>query len=179
MKDSPRESVQLLIMFIDLSAFSAVSQRVDDGQICELLDTFYERVARIMATAGGRVVKFIGDAALVVFPEPAIDTGVRALLELKEDVDRAMSARGWECRLSARAHFGTAIAGEFGPDDDRRYDVVGRAVNATAMIRSSGAITLSGEAFHRLSSELRPSFKEHATAPTYVTLGQHTTTTTV
>jgi class 3 adenylate cyclase len=117
-------------------------------------------------------VKFIGDAALVVFPAHAVDLGVRALLELRDDVDRAMTERGWECRLSAKAHFGTAIAGDFGPGDSKRFDVVGRAVNTAAKLRSNG-ITLSAEAFHQLSSELQPSFKEQPAPATYVALEKH------
>jgi adenylate cyclase len=172
MATTPRESTSLLIAFIDLSRFTVQSQRVEDAEIADVLDSFYERVARAVTSAGGRTVKFIGDAAFVVFPEQAVDVGVRALLELRDDVDRSMAERGWECRFSAKAHFGTAIAGDFGPENDRRFDVVGRAVNTAAMLRSTG-ITLSAEAFHQLSSELRPSFKEQPAPVTYVALEKH------
>src|SRR5688572_178858 len=49
--------------------------------------------------------------------------GVEALLALKDSVDDLMLRRGWECRLIAKVHFGTVIAGPFGAAGDKRPDV--------------------------------------------------------
>lgn len=157
---------KLLIAFLDFTEFKVQSLRVKDIEIAETLDAVYALVARDVEAAGGNVVKFIGDAALVVFPEKAVDAGVRALLELKPSLDRFMSDRNWDCRLHVRIHFGEVIAGQFGPEGDKRFDVVGRNVNAAAMLKPNG-ITLSADAFRKLSPALRKRFKEHATAPTY------------
>jgi class 3 adenylate cyclase len=151
---SSREPASLLIVFLDLTRFSFQSKQLGDAEVADTVDAFYQLVASAVATAGGKTVKFIGDAALVVFPEGAADTGVRMVLDLKPTVDRFMFERGWECRLEAKIHFGQVIAGEFGPAGDRRFDVIGRNVNATAMLPSNG-ITLSAHAFGKLSSELR------------------------
>ncbi|HEY8175015.1 MAG TPA: adenylate/guanylate cyclase domain-containing protein [Gemmatimonadaceae bacterium] len=158
---------KLLIAFLDFTEFKVQSLRVKDIEIAETLDAVYALVARAVDAAGGNVVKFIGDAALVVFPEKAVDAGVRALLELKPSLDRFMSDRNWDCRLHVRVHFGEVIAGQFGPEGDKRFDVIGRNVNAAAMLKPNG-ITLSAEAFRKLSPKLRKSFKEHAPEVTYV-----------
>ena len=164
---STRTPTPLLIVFLDLTRFAAMSLRVEDSEIAETLDAFYHRVSSAIQSAGGTVVKFIGDAALVVFPEQAIDSGVRMLLELKPSVDRFMAERDWECRLNAKVHFGEAIAGQFGPD--KRFDVLGRAVNTAAVLKSVG-VTLSAEAFRKLSPELRQRFKKHTPPITYIRL---------
>jgi adenylate cyclase len=163
----PRE---LLIAFLDFTEFKEQSMRVEDSEIAETLDAFYALVARDVGAAGGNVVKFIGDAALVVFPASAVDAGVRALLELKPSLDRFMLDRNWDCRLEVRIHFGEVIAGQFGPEGDKRFDVIGRNVNAAAMLKPNG-ITVSADAFHKLSPGLQKHFKAHTTAPTYIPLG--------
>jgi adenylate cyclase len=162
-----RASTPLLIIFLDLTRFAAQSLRVDDAELAETVDVYYQHVARAIHASGGTTVKFIGDATLAVFPEHAVDSAIRMLLELKSSVDRLMTDKGWECRLLAKVHFGDVIAGQFGPDGSERFDVIGRAVNTTATLQSSG-IALSVEAFRKLSSELRKEFKKHTPPITYI-----------
>ena len=98
-----------------------------------------------------------------------IDAAVRMLLELKPSVDRFMADRQWECRLTAKVHFGEAIAGLFGAKGSKTFDVLGRAVNTAAVLESEG-ITLSADAFRTLSPELRQRFKKHTPPVTYIRL---------
>jgi class 3 adenylate cyclase len=135
---------------------------VEDAEIARTLGAHYERVGDSIAAAGGRVIKFIGDATLLVFSEKLADAGVRAILNLIEFEDDLMEKKGWDCRLQAKAHFGSVIAGEFGSDDDRRYDILGKAVNATARLKHVGAVTLSASAYRKLSPELQGKFTQQA-----------------
>jgi adenylate cyclase len=157
----------MLIVFIDLSRFAGQSQHVADLEIAETIDAYYQRVAGAVQSAGGTVVKFIGDATLAVFPEKAVNAAVHMLLELKPTVDDWMTDKNWECRFTAKAHFGEVIAGQFGPEGSKRFDVIGRAVNATASLQSVG-ITLSVEVFRKLSPELQKNFKQDTGTVTYV-----------
>lgn len=162
-----RVSTPLLLVFIDLTRFAAQALRADDADVAEILDAYYERVGNAVRQAGGTVIKFIGDATLAVFPESSINSAVGMLLELKEDVDRAMAAQNWECRLGTKVHFGTVVAGGFGERDAKRYDVIGSAVNTAARLESRG-VTLSVEAFRKLDPELRKRFKKHTPPITYI-----------
>jgi class 3 adenylate cyclase len=164
-----RAETSLLIAFLDLTRFFAQSQRTGDAEIAETLDAFYEHVASAVGDAGGTVVKFLGDAALVVFPADAVDRGVETLLDLKDSVDDLLAERGWECRLAVKAHFGSVVAGPYGGAGAKRYDVLGKAVNVTAGLEGTG-VTLSVEAFRRLGPELRASFKKHTPPITYIRL---------
>lgn len=112
-------------------------------------------------------MKFVGDGVLVVFTEDAVDRGVETLLALKGAVDNLMVRRGWECRLVAKAHYGTAVAGAFGRAGDKRPDVVGKAVNTAAMLEATG-VTLSVAAFRKLSPPLRRRFKKHTPPVSYI-----------
>ena len=163
-----RAETSLLIAFADLTRFMRESARRSDLQLAEVLDGFYARVAARVNAAGGRVVKFIGDAAFVVFPEDRADEGVRALLGLREEIDRWIrEEHGWESRLVVKLHFGTAVAGPFGPPGEAFLDVVGRAVNVAATLPSQG-FALSAPAFRKLAPETRRRFKRHVPPITYV-----------
>jgi adenylate cyclase len=162
-----RTAVPLLVAFADLTRFGAQSQRVSDGDIADVLDAYYERVAATVEPAGGQLVKVFGDGALVVFGEGDVDRGVAALLELKESVDRLMNAQGWECRLVVKAHFGPAVAGPFGAAGAKRFDVIGKTVNVTATLDSTG-VALSADAFRKLGPEMRRRFRKHTPPITYI-----------
>jgi class 3 adenylate cyclase len=164
-----RSAVPLLIAFVDLTRFGAQSQRTDDLEIAETIDAYYEHVGAAVRAGGGSVVKFEGDAALIVFPATAVDRGVEALLDLKDSVDDLRGGGGGACRLIAKVHFGTVIAGPFGAAGDKRPDVIGRAVNITAMLEATG-VTLSVEAFRKLGRGLRARFKKHTPPITYIRL---------
>jgi class 3 adenylate cyclase len=164
-----RSEVPLLIAFVDLTRFAAQSQRTEDLELAETIDAYYEHVGAAVRTGGGSVIKFEGDAALIVFPATAVDRGVEALLALKDSVDDLMTRRGWECRLVVKAHFGSVIAGPFGAAGDKRADVIGKAVNVAAMLDSTG-VTLSVEAFRKLGPDVRARFKKHTPPITYIRL---------
>jgi adenylate cyclase len=163
----PGTETSLLLAFVDLTRFASQSQRVDDAELADTIDAYYEHVGASVEEAGGRVVKFVGDGALIVFEEDRVDRGVEMLLGLKESTDRLMAQRGWECRLVAKAHFGTAIAGRFGVAGDKRHDVIGKAVNTTVALDGSG-VTLSVAAFRKLNPALRQRFKKHTPPVSYI-----------
>src|SRR6266568_2808011 len=165
-----RAPQRLLIAFIDFTLFNKQSDRIGDAEIADTMDEYYTRVASAVKSAGGTVVKFIGDAVLIVFAENSADAGVRALVELKPALDRFMAERNWECRLHVKAHFGEVVAGPFGPNGDKRYDIIGRAVNTAAMLKTDG-ITLTAEAFEKLSPGLQKRFNKQTPLNAYSLVG--------
>ena len=169
MSEARYETPQLIV-FVDLTRFAAQSQRVDDVEIADALDAFYEQVGATVQGAGGRVVKCMGDAVLIAFDEVHVDRGVESLLSLKQAVDQSMARRGWECRLVVKAHFGTVVAGPFGRAGDKRSDVIGKTVNVAATLEASG-VALSVAAFRKLDPALRRRFKKHTPPVTYIRLG--------
>ena len=159
--------VSLLVAFTDFTRFAVQTERLDDVEVARVMQTYYELAGRTIASAGGRVVKFIGDATLAVFPVEDVDRGVLALLELKEAADGLMADRGWESRLTVKAHFGPVVAGHFGVASDTRYDILGKTVNVTARLEASG-VALSVEAFRQLGPDVRQRFKKHTPPVTYI-----------
>ncbi|MBI3892738.1 MAG: adenylate/guanylate cyclase domain-containing protein [Candidatus Wallbacteria bacterium] len=168
--DAPQET-QLLIAFADLTLFTRTARTMSDAELAEFCQGFYERIVAPVDRAGGRVVKFMGDAALIVFPRALADAGARCLLDLTGSLDRWLTERGVPCRLVVKAHAGTAMMGVFGAGATRQLDIIGSEVNLTARLDSSG-FALSVQGFRALSPQTRRLFKKHTPPVTYIPLAQ-------
>lgn len=129
----------LVIAFVDLSRFAIDAQTRTNREIASMLETFYELVGDRIGNSG-RIVKFIGDAALIVFEEAAIEGAVKKLRALKESTDSLMQERGWQCRLNVKVHLGAVMTGEFGARGGKRFDVIGTAVNDAARLKGEGVV---------------------------------------
>ena len=57
----------LLVAFSDLTRFARFANDQPLAELFELLSDYYELAGDIVEGAGGRVIKFIGDAIVVVF----------------------------------------------------------------------------------------------------------------
>ena len=167
-KPEGRAARELVIVFLDLSVYTQDARRTaDDARLADIVDGYYERVADRCGAAGGTVVKFIGDGALLVFPVERADAATQALFDLKSDVDDWLAALGWESRLVVKAHCGSVVAGPYGARDEKRFDVIGDEVNVAARLPTR-SFALSAQAFRRLSPEVRRRFKKHTPPITYI-----------
>lgn len=162
---TPRTEQALLIVFADLTRFMVNSRSTPAGTLAELLDGYYRHAEGLVSTAGGRVVKFMGDAFLAVWPEDRAGAGVAALPALKRDIDAWWAARGWDSRVVVKAHFGRAAAGPLGRAG--HFDVVGSEVNVAATLPAR-TVSLSAEAFRCLGTDDRKAFRKHTAPVVYI-----------
>ena len=162
---SARAERKLLIVFADLTRFMVNSRGTPDTMLAELLDGYYRHAEDAVAAAGGRMVKFMGDAFLAVWPEARAGTGVAALPGLKRDIDTWWTAKGWDSRVVVKAHWGRVVAGPFGAEG--RFDVIGNEVNVAATLPAR-TVSLSAEAFRCLSDGERKRFKKHTPPVVYI-----------
>jgi class 3 adenylate cyclase len=162
-----RSEISLLIAFADITHYTSIARRLEERALADFADAFYERVEAKVDATGGVVVKFIGDAALIVYPENRADEGVRALLELKHEIDHWLTGQHLEARLLIKVGFGSVIAGPFGGRDKKRFDVIGQEVNAAASLETR-SFALSVSAFRKLEPETRKRFKKHTPPVTYI-----------
>jgi adenylate cyclase len=163
---TPTET-DLLVAFSDLTNFARVSRDRQASDVFALMSDYFEFASAIVAKAGGRVVKPMGDALLMVFPAAAADAAVSALLALKEEGDRWLATRELPCRHRIKAHVGPVACGPLGPNMEGRFDVYGLTVNAAAMMPSNG-LSISPPAFRKLEEGTRKRFKKHTPPVTYI-----------
>jgi class 3 adenylate cyclase len=107
------------IVFVDLTDFTRLTEERGDETAVRTAASLQREADAAAARHGGRLVKLLGDGAMLQFPEPA--AGVRAATDLVE-------AMGDQGALSAHAgvHAGSVI--------ERDLDVFGRTVNLASRI---------------------------------------------
>ncbi len=163
------ERRELIVCFLDLASFTRDASTRDEEDVATMIDAFYERVGDAAARAGGTVVKFIGDGALVTFPPERADDALAAILDLRQEIDRWLPGEGWSGRLLVKLHAGAVMAGGFGTRGGKRFDVIGNAVNVAATLPRP--FHLSPQMFRLLSPAGRARVKKHTPPITYIPLG--------
>ena len=95
--NSPKD-IDVLISFADLSYFSRTAHNLSNQEVFRLLQDFYELTGSIIEKAGGYVVNFCGDEAIIIFPTEKVNEGVMALKTLKKKVDADARKKDFPCR---------------------------------------------------------------------------------
>ncbi|MDD5089347.1 MAG: adenylate/guanylate cyclase domain-containing protein [Candidatus Wallbacteria bacterium] len=165
-KASSFKKCTLLIAFADLSSFLKHAAKCTDLELMAFLQSYYDFAGEIIEKAGGTVIKCIGDALLITFPESKADAGVKALIKLKIDGDKWLEKKKSPCRNNIKVHFGPVAVGEIGPDGGRRHDIIGNAVNTAAQIRSPG-MAVTTQAFEALTPATKKLFLKYTPQITY------------
>ena len=162
-------TIQALVACSDLTGYAKLASKLSEEEVFQFLSDYYEFVGDTIAPSGGHVIKFMGDAALMTFPDVQADSGVRSLLALQGQGDKFLSARGISCRHHIRAHFGSIQQGELGTRTDKRLDIIGSTVNTMFLLKAS-EFAITPEAFRKLKPETRKFFKKHTPPVTYIPL---------
>ena len=146
----------VVVGFADLSRFFAAATGRDPLEVAEVLQRHYERMGEIIVARGGRVIKCIGDALLFSFPQGCERAAVLAVREMVQAAEEGI-AREWACagmRLGAGLAAGEVAAGEMGPAEERRYDLLGDPVNAAALACHGGGICVTEEVRRALGDDI-------------------------
>jgi adenylate cyclase len=132
--NTPTVSEQIIAL-ADLRGFHRhVCAKLSPEEIFTFLSEYYSVVQRVMDGAEGRIIKFIGDAILLVFRATDPDSAINTLKELKSETDIFLSQAGYDSRLCIKAHVGRVAIGTIGERELERLDICGLAVNQTALL---------------------------------------------
>ncbi len=145
------------VAFFDLSRIGQWRSSEEDSVVAAFFQEFYSLAAEHIESAGGRIVKFMGDEGLAVFGPEAAESVIFALADLIGATRAAAGRHGLDTYLNVSVHVGPALTGSFGPAGAERFDVVGKTVNIAARLGRRG-MTLSTEAFRCLGEEARRRF---------------------
>ena len=159
--------VDFAVAFCDLTLFARASTQRSPEEMMSTISTLAEMTGHFVEGAGGKVIKFIGDASLTVFPEGKIDDGLLALQQLKLQTDAWLSEQSLSSRMHIKVHIGPVAYGLVGTKDDKRADVIGDTVNIAATLKSNG-ISITPQVFRKLSSETRKLYKKHTPPIRYI-----------
>ncbi|HWA10264.1 MAG TPA: adenylate/guanylate cyclase domain-containing protein [Opitutaceae bacterium] len=149
---APPTVEEQIIVFADLAGFHRViCSQLSPEDTFAFLSDYYAAAQGILDGSGGRLVKFIGDAMLIVFPSHAPDRALVTLRTLKAAIDALLVQQRLDSRLRIKAHVGTVAAGAIGSGELERFDVCGSAVDQAALL-PDGEWVLSDELRKRTRS---------------------------
>jgi adenylate cyclase len=135
------EDVHAVIWFCDLRDSTPLADSMTRGEFLGLLNEFFECVLGPVLEREGEILRFIGDAALAIFPVGA-DEGEacrRALAAARDAIQRmdALNARRQQpLRFGIALHLGDVLYGNIGTPTRLEFTVIGAAANEAARIES-------------------------------------------
>ena len=157
-----------VIVVTDLTGYTRLSRSHPDEVMAEFLDRWYCLAEDAVSAGGGRIVKFMGDAMLALFPPESAAQAVAAVVTLQVQSEQLAKGYGFDMTLGANLHLGPAVVAELGKGPSRRTDVVGRAVNQTFLLGSGGGVRLSEPMYRQLPSSDRSPWERHKPPAVYV-----------
>lgn len=149
----PEERRNAIIVFADLSGFTALSQQHDPDTFRSLIDRIMKRFSAIVTEQGGVVDKIIGDAIMFVFgtERTSEDDPIRAIEtmeQLRSELALFRESEGLELRLHIGASFGVVSVGTVGSSRTVMGDTVNLASRLLSVAKTGE--TILSESFAEL-----------------------------
>jgi class 3 adenylate cyclase/uncharacterized protein (DUF427 family) len=142
-KQGDGESIEAVVWFSDLRDSTALSQSMTRDEYLHYLDRYFHCMAGAVLKKDGEVLRFIGDAALAIFPVggDAREACRRALAAARlagERVaaDNAEHPKRAAIRYGIGLHLGEVTYGNIGVPERLEFTVIGPAANAAARVES-------------------------------------------
>ncbi len=155
------ETISAVIMFADITGFTALSNTSRSEDVLKVLNHFYGAIDAAVSRNNGEILKFLGDGVLVIFPTPddltaqeaaasgAIDSVAQARKELAQD------DAGPALEFRASLHIGEVFFGNIGSGNRLDFTAIGPSVNlASRMLDEAskrGAQTVCSNAFRQIA----------------------------
>jgi adenylate cyclase len=129
--------IRSAILFSDLRGYTELSMTLQEEDIADLLNRYFDCIVPQVECRGGEVLKFIGDGVLAIFQDAdgnaaqtcshALDAAAAGL----EGIAKANAYGSLPAPLIAgiALHYGQAAYGNVGSDERLDFTVIGRDIN--------------------------------------------------
>jgi class 3 adenylate cyclase len=155
------ERKQLTVLFVDISGFMSVSERLDPEDVHRLMTRAFELMLAEVHRYEGTVNQFLGDGIMALFGAPIAHEdhaqravhaalGIRRTIEAYEEELRRQ--RGIDFQVRQGLNTGLVVVGSIGSNLRMDYTAVGDTTNVAARLQQAadpGRIVISS-ATHRL-----------------------------
>ncbi len=136
------QDIHAVIWFCDLRDSTPLADSMSRQDFLRLLNDYFECVLGPVMERGGEVLRFIGDAALAIFPigtQPVGEACAQAVAAAKEAISRMQKlnqGRAVALRFGIGLHLGDVMYGNIGTPSRIEFTVIGAAANEAARIES-------------------------------------------
>jgi len=155
------ERKQVTVLFVDVSGFTAISERLDPEDIHGFMRRAFELMLAEVHRYEGTVNQFLGDGIMALFGAPVAHEdharravhaalGIRQALDAYQDELRA--THGITFRVRQGLNTGLVVVGSIGDDLRMDYTAVGDTTNVAARMQQAAGPghVVASEATHRL-----------------------------
>lgn len=162
----------IAVLFVDIRGFTPLSEKLSPEHVVDILNRYLTIVADAVASNGGTLDKFIGDAAMAVYNSPSDqeDYVFRAVCTAWDILSNAavlkqecLEKYGQEVEFGIGVNCGDAVIGNIGSQNRMEYTAIGDTVNTTSRLESvagPGQILISNEVVRRLGNRIDISFAD-------------------
>ena len=136
------EEIRAVIWFCDLRESTPLADSMSREAFLALLNEYFECVLGPVQEREGEILRFIGDAALAIFPignDPAAVACAKTLAAAKESIarmEKLNANRATPLRFGIGLHHGLVLYGNIGTPTRIEFTVIGAAANEAARIES-------------------------------------------
>ena len=168
-----QDTIDAGIMFCDVRGFTAMSEKLGAEGVVKVMNDVFQIIEDEVLPRYGEILKFIGDALLVIFPrctdvsdDQVSENMIQSALQSVLRVEALGRQLGIPLSVGFGCHLGTVLYGNIGTESRLDFTVMGPAVNLTSrlesMCKSLGAqLTVSREVAQSYSEHLQ-SFGLHS-----------------
>lgn len=139
------EEIKAAIWFSDFRNFTQYTESLSLRELLETLNQYFEIVHDCVEKNGGEILRFIGDAMLIVFPaeksqtiseacRKALSSAVDAQLQAQKINSSRLKAGKPVIEFGVGLHEGCVMYGNVGAPSRLDFTVMGTAVNRTARL---------------------------------------------
>lgn len=141
------ETLHAALWYSDLRGFTPLTETLPTQQQLAMLNEYFETVAAAVSAHGGEILRFVGDAMLVVFPadanggpalacRAAVESALDAFARLAPINERRRQSGEPEIAFGVGLTAGEVAYGNVGAPDRLDFTVIGPAVNRAARLES-------------------------------------------
>ena len=141
------ETIHAALWYSDLRDFTPLTETLPTPQLLAMLNEYFETVAAAVSARGGEILRFVGDAMLIVFPadaghgsdlacRAAVDAALDAFARLEAINRRRRQGGDPEIRFGVGLTAGEVVYGNVGAPDRLDFTVIGPSVNRAARLES-------------------------------------------
>ena len=141
------ERKQVTVLFVDVSGFTSLSERLDPEDVHGLMTRAFELMLAQVHAYEGTVNQFLGDGIMALFGAPVAHEdharrAVHAALGIRralEELQKELAPRGITFRARQGLNTGLVVVGSIGSDLRMDYTAVGDTTNVAARLLQAAA----------------------------------------
>ncbi len=150
------ETIEASVAFIDICSFTSISEKEKPDTVVNLLNHYFDLMAKEIIAQNGLIDKFIGDCVMAVFKGTFhLDRAIDACLAIKNKIEELPVDLNFSPKISVGINSGEMISGNIGSATLRRldYTVIGDTVNTAQRLQSraiKGQIVINESSYEKV-----------------------------